>query len=66
MVISYARVEFQEHQIQLWLPESASLYVAYHVHRYERVHNFGQFQLFSVDTAQAIKEPIASEHEPRQ
>lgn len=64
MVISYAPVEFQEHHIQLWLPESASLYIAYRGHRYERVHNFGQFQLFSVDTTQAIKEPIASQDEP--
>jgi len=66
MVINYAPVEFQEHHIRLWLPESASLYVAYHGHRYEREHNFGQFQLFSVDATQAIKEPIASQDGPLQ
>jgi len=57
-VISYAPVEFQEHHIRLWLPQSTSLYIAYHGHRYERVHNFSQFLLFSVDAAPAIKEPI--------
>ena len=66
MVINYAPVGFQDHHIQLWLPESASLYIAYRGHRYERVHNFGQFQLFSVDTSQAIKEPIASQDGPLQ
>ncbi len=66
MVINYAPVGFQDHHIQLWLPESASLYIAYRGRRYERVHNFGQFQLFSVDTSQAIKEPIASQDGPLQ
>ena len=56
-VICYAPVEFHNRQVRLWLPESASLYIAYHGHRYERVHNFSQFQLFSVDAAPAIKEP---------
>ncbi len=59
MVISYAPVEFRQRRTRLWLPESVSLYIAYHGHRYERVHNFGEFQLFSVDTTQAINEPIA-------
>lgn len=50
LVIGYAPVQFQKRPIQLWLPENASLYVEYHGHRYQRVHSFSQFQLFSVDT----------------
>ncbi len=59
LVIDYAPVEFKNHALRLWLPESASLYIAYRGHRYERIHTFSHFQLFSVDSAQAIKEPTA-------
>ena len=65
-IISYAPVEFQNHSIRLWLPERTFLYMEYHGHCYERVHNFSQFQLFSVDTAEAIKEPIANQDGPAQ
>jgi hypothetical protein len=58
-VISYAPVEFQDHHIRLWLPQSTSLYVAYHGRRYERVHNFSQFLLFSVDATPVIKDPVS-------
>jgi len=50
-------VEFPSHHIQLWLPESSSLYIAYRGRRYERIHTFSDFQLFSVDSAQADKQP---------
>jgi hypothetical protein len=59
MIIVYAPVEFQKSHVRLWLPESASLYIEHHGHRYERVHSFSQFQLFAVDAAEAIKEPTA-------
>jgi hypothetical protein len=51
-------VEFQEHHTRLWLPESTSLHITYHGRRYERVHTFSQFLLFSVDAAPVIKGPI--------
>ncbi len=56
-MIGYAPVQFRNGGTRLWLPESASLYIAYHRHRYERVHTYSQFQLFSVDAAPTIKEP---------
>jgi hypothetical protein len=55
--IAYAPVEFKMRNLHLWLPESATLYVGYRGHRYKRVHTFSKFQLFWVDTAQAVKEP---------
>jgi hypothetical protein len=61
MIIVYAPVEFQKSHVRLWLPESASLYIDHHGHRYERVHSFSQFQLFSVDAAEAIKEPAGKD-----
>jgi hypothetical protein len=59
-VISYAPVEFPKRQVRLWLPDSSSLYIAYRGHRYERVHTFSQFQLFSVEATEAVKEPISN------
>jgi hypothetical protein len=38
----------------------------YRGHRYQRVHNFSQFQLFSVDATQAIKEPMVNKDGPSQ
>jgi hypothetical protein len=57
LVITYAPVEFSGRHIQLWLPESSSLYIAYRGRRYERIHTLSDFQLFSVDSVQADKEP---------
>jgi tetratricopeptide (TPR) repeat protein len=65
-VIAYAPVEFRNRQVRLWLPESAFLYMVYRGHQYERIHKFSRFQLFSVDAAQAIKEPVASKNAPSQ
>ena len=61
--IVYAPVEFTTRNLQLWLPTSATLYVGYRGHRYERVHNFSKFQLFSIDTAQTVKGPATSQSE---
>jgi hypothetical protein len=58
-VITYAPVEFPKRHTRLWLPDSTSLYIAYRGHRYERVHTFTEFQLFSVDSTEAVKEPVA-------
>jgi cytochrome c-type biogenesis protein CcmH/NrfG len=59
-VIVYAPVEFPSHHVRLWLPESSSLYIAYRGHRYERVHNLSEFQLFSVESTEAVKQPNAN------
>lgn len=60
-VVTYAPVEFQGHRVRLWLPQSTSLHMAYRGHRYQRVHNFSQFKLFSVDAAPVIKEPASNQ-----
>jgi hypothetical protein len=58
LTIVYAPVEFQRLHLRMRLPQSTSLYIGYRGHRYQRVHEFSQFQLFSVDADQKIKEPI--------
>ena len=59
MQIAYAPVEFKKRNLRLWLPENATMYIAYQGHRYERIHNFSQFQLFWIDTEQTVKDPVA-------
>jgi tetratricopeptide (TPR) repeat protein len=50
LVIDYAPVQFQKRHIELWLPQSTSLFMAYRGHRFEVTHHFSEFQLFSVDS----------------
>ena len=59
-VITYAPTDFPAKHIRLWLPESSSIYIASRRHHYERGHTYGDFQLFSVDSTEAIKEPITN------
>jgi tetratricopeptide (TPR) repeat protein len=56
-VITYIPVEVPERHIRLWLPASSSLYVAYRGHRHQRIHNFGQYQFFSVESTDVVKAP---------
>jgi tetratricopeptide (TPR) repeat protein len=60
-IITYAPVEFPSKHIRLWLPDKSSIYIATHRRHYQRVHTFGEFQLFSADSVQAVKQPTASE-----
>ncbi len=64
MVVKYAPVEFPKRQVRLWLPEDTAVYLAYRGHRYERIHKFSQFQLFSVDSSESIKGAIAGKDGP--
>ena len=66
LVINYTHIEFKSRSVRLWVPESAALYIAYRGHRYERVHRFDHFHLFSVDSDQAIKEPPTPPKTPLQ
>ena len=66
LVIDYAPLEFKTRSIRLWVPQSATLYIAYKGHRYQRTHTFNHFHLFSVDSDEAIKEPKPSPVPPSQ
>lgn len=57
MEIEYKPVDFKQKQLQVWLPESAELYMDFRGHRYHRRHSFSDFQLFSVDVNQQIADP---------
>jgi len=66
IVIGYAPVEFPRRDLLLWLPESATLYVDFRGRRYARTHQFSDFQLFSVDTVEKVKEPAWAKKAPGQ
>lgn len=57
MVINYAPVEFQKRRVELWLPKNTALYMSFRGHHFELTHDFRDFQLFSVDSVEAIKGP---------
>jgi hypothetical protein len=59
--IHYGAVEFRKQNVRLWLPQSADLYMDFRGHRYQRRHNFSNFQLFSVETGQTVGELKAKE-----
>jgi tetratricopeptide (TPR) repeat protein len=66
LVINYAPVEFKSHSVRLWVPATTALYIAYRGHRYERVHTFNNFHLFSVESDQQFKEPQTLPSPPSQ
>src|SRR5262249_3683883 len=55
IAITYAHVQFRSLGQQLWLPQTADLYVERQAHRYYRRHTFSDFKLFTVDTSQNIQ-----------
>src|SRR5215469_13449363 len=58
--VAYSPVEFAKCQCRLWLPERTSVHIEFQGRRYERVHRFSHFQLFSVGTEQRVTDPPAT------
>jgi hypothetical protein len=58
--IEYQPVRFQSTGQQLWLPQTAEIYVERKNKRFYRRHVFSDFRLFNVDTSQKIRTPSES------
>jgi hypothetical protein len=58
--INYAPVQFRTNAEELWLPQTAELYVEQKGHRYYREHSFENFQVFAVDASQEVRAPRES------
>jgi hypothetical protein len=58
--IDYQPVRFQSTGQQLWLPQTAEIYVERKNKRFYRRHVFSDFRLFNVDTSQKIRTPSES------
>jgi len=58
-VVEYGPVPFPKKNTSLWLPRSAEIYFDFRKHRYYRRHSFDHYMLYSVDTDEKRKEPVA-------
>ncbi len=58
-VVEYGPVLFAKRNLQLWLPQSAEIYLDFRRHRYYRKHSFDHYMLFAVDADEKRKEPKA-------
>ena len=58
-IVEYGPVPFPRQNTTLWLPKSAEIFFDFHKHRYYRRHSFDQYMLFSVDSDEKRKEPVA-------
>jgi tetratricopeptide (TPR) repeat protein len=57
IAIEFASVQFRTNHQQLWLPQSADLYVELDGHRFYRRHSFSNFKIFSTDSTQEVRGP---------
>lgn len=66
-VVEYGPVPFKKGNVQLWLPQSAEIYLDFRRHRYYRKHSFDHYMLFSVDADEKHKLPptVPAENKPQ-
>jgi hypothetical protein len=57
LAIEYHPVRFDKHDVELWLPQSAQIYLDVRGRFFRRRHTFSDYLLFSVDINQKIAEP---------
>ncbi len=55
--VDYRPVQFPKRNLELWLPESADLYMDFRGQRFVRRHSLSEFVLFSVNINQKIADP---------
>lgn len=60
VIIDYAAVTFHSHKQQLWLPQSAQMFMERHGRRFYRVHTFTDFKIYMIATDQSIHAPKES------
>jgi tetratricopeptide (TPR) repeat protein len=61
VTITYHSVAFPKRKADLFLPETAEIYMNYRGHNYHDVHKLSDFQLFSVDTSQQTEPPESTQ-----
>jgi tetratricopeptide (TPR) repeat protein len=64
-VVEYGPVPFTKKKVQLWLPQSAEIYLDFRRRRYYRKHSFDHYMLFAVDADEKRKEPAAQPTESK-
>jgi tetratricopeptide (TPR) repeat protein len=59
-IVDYGPVPFPRKQLSLWLPKSVDIYFDFRKHRYHRRHSFDHYMLYSIDSVEKRKEPVAT------
>jgi tetratricopeptide (TPR) repeat protein len=59
-IVDYGPVPFPRKQVSLWLPKSVEIYFDFRKHRYHRRHSFDHYMLYSVDSVEKRKGPVAT------
>jgi tetratricopeptide (TPR) repeat protein len=59
-VVEYGPVPFPQKNTTLWLPKNVEIYLDFRKHRYYRRHTLNHYMLYSVDTQEKRKEPVAT------
>lgn len=59
-IVDYGPVPFPQKQVSLWLPKNAEIYFDFRKHRYHRRQSFDHYMLYSVDSVEKRKEPVAT------
>ena len=62
--IEYGPVHFKERNLDMWLPQSAEVFVDWRGKRFHRRLSFSKYMLFSVDEKQKISMPKMAEETP--
>lgn len=63
-LIDYQPVQFPANNTELWLPQTAELYIQYRGRRYRHRHSFSNYMLFSVNVDERIQAPAKPDPEP--
>ena len=59
-IVDYGPVPFPRKEVSLWLPQAVEIYFDFRKHRYHRRHSFDHYMLYSVDSVEKRKEPVAT------
>jgi len=59
-IVDYGPVPFPRKDVSLWLPQAVEIYFDFRKHRYHRRHSFDHYMLYSVDSVEKRKEPVAT------
>jgi len=57
ILVEYGPVRFKNRNVEMWLPQSAEVYIDWKGRRMHRRHSFSNYLLFSVDEKQRISPP---------
>jgi hypothetical protein len=64
IAIEYKPVQFRRRHEELWLPDSAEIFLDFDGRRVHRRHQFSNYLLFAVDEAQKIANPAVADSNP--